>query len=173
MQLPPFDRNQSLRPAGVESVSSGANRTSSVAPVNTVLQTASATAVNSASSIEPTPSVVNLVNTETKPKPTDLVYSNMADPSKRSPEEATSPRDWTIKRPEKEKVEDPPPKPMSQLLMEHLTTMWTAGASAVQIEQAQNQLQPKINLSQPTPSLDPAKVDFTYKPNKINKFDKI
>jgi hypothetical protein len=165
MQLPSIDRNQNLRPAGVESVSAGANRVSPVAPVNP--------AVNTVPSAEPKPGVVNLVNPEPKPKPTDLVYSSMADPSKRLPEEATSPRDWTIKRPEKEKVEDPPPKPMSQVLMDHLKMMWTAGANAVQIEQAENMIQPKQNLNQTPPPVDKAKLEMTYKPSKVNKFDKI
>jgi hypothetical protein len=164
MQLPSIDRNQSLRPASVDSVSAGANRVSPVAPVNPE--------VNPLVSVESKPGVVNLVNTEPKPKPTDLVYSNMADPAKRLPEEATSPRDWTIKRAEKEKVEDPPPKPMSQLLMDHLKMMWTAGASAVQIDQAENILKPKENLNPVPPPVDPAKLDLTYKPNKVNKFDK-
>lgn len=164
MQLPSIDRNQNLRPAGVESVSAGANRANPVAPVNP--------AVNTVVPAEPKPGVVNLVNSESKPKPTDLVYSNMADPSKRLPEEATAPRDWTIKRPEKEKVEDPPPKPMSQVLMEHLKTMWTAGASAVQIDQVENTIRPKENLSQIPPPVDTNKLELTYKPSKVNKFDK-
>lgn len=165
MQLPSINRNPNLRPAGVDSVSAGANRGVPVAPVSP--------AVNTNPSSEPKPGVVNMVNPEPKPKPTDLVYSSMADPSKRLPEEATSPKDWTIKRPEKEKVEDPPPKPMSQVLMEHLKTMWTAGASAVQIEQAENILKPKENLNQVPPPVDTSKLDFTYKPEKVNKFEKI
>ena len=165
MQLPSIDRNPNLRPASVDSVSAGANRVIPVAPVNAAL--------NSGSATEPSPGVVNLVNPDPKPKAADLVYSNGPDPIRRAPEEATSPKDWTIKRPEKEKVEDPPPKPMSQLLMEHLRLMWTAGANAVQVEQVENDLTPKDILNPVQTPGDVAKLELTYKPSKVNKYENI
>ena len=165
MQLPSIDRNQNLRPASVDAVSAGANRVIPVAPVNP--------AVNVASGTETVPGVVNLVNLDPKPKEADLVYSNGSDSMRRPPEEATSPKDWTIKRAEKEKVEDPPPKPMSQLLMEHLRLMWTAGAGAVQVAQVENELTPKDILNPVQTPGDLAKLEVTYKPSKVNKFDNI
>ena len=165
MQLPSIDRNQNLRPASVDSVSAGANRVIPVAPVNS--------AVSPASGTEPVSGVVNLVNFDPKPKEADLVYSNGADSMRRAPEEATSPKDWTIKRAEKEQVEDPPPKPMSQLLMEHLRLMWTAGANAVQVEQVENDLTPKDILNPVQTPGDIAKLELTYKPNKVNKYENI
>ena len=117
--------------------------------------------------------MVNLVNADPKPKPVDLVYSNLNDAVKRNTEEATAPQDWTIKRPEKEKVEDPPPKPMSQVLMDHLKLMWTAGASAVQIAQIENELTPKDILNPVQTPGDLNKLEVTYKPSKVNKFDNI
>jgi hypothetical protein len=93
----------------------------------------------------------------------------VADPTKRTVEEMTAPQDWTIHRQAPEKVEDPPPKPLSQVLLDHLKTVWTAGASAIQIEQVKNQ------LTTPTP-LNPAdapgmlaKEALVYTPSKINK----
>jgi hypothetical protein len=165
MQLPSIDRNPNLRPASVDSVSAGANRVIPVAPVNP--------AVNTGSAPETSPGVVNLVNSDPKPKTADLLYSNLNDAVKRQPEEATAPKDWTIKRPEKEKVEDPPPTPVYQLLMDHLKQMWTAGASAVQIEQVQNQLKPNNILNPAQNPGDINKLEVTYKPTKVNKNENI
>ena len=166
MQLPSIDRNPNLRPAGVESVSAGANnRVIPVAPVNP--------AVNTTPAADNASGVVNLVNPDPKPKPADLVYSNLNDAVKRQPEEATAPKDWTIKRPEKEKVEDPPPTPVYQLLMDHLKDMWTAGASAVQIQQIENELKPKDILNPVQTPGDINKLEVTYKPAKVNKQEKI
>ena len=165
MQLPSIDRNQNLRPASVDSVSAGANRVIPVAPVNP--------AVNTGSTPENSPGVVNLVNSDPKPKTADLLYSNLNDAVKRNPEEVTAPKDWTIKRPEKEKVEEPPPPPMYQLLMDHLKQMWTAGASAVQIDQVENELKPKDIVNPVQAPGDMNKLEFTYKPSKVNKFDNI
>ena len=165
MQLPSIDRNPNLRLASVESISAGANRVIPVVPVSA--------AVNAGSATEPVQGVVNLVNSDPKPKPQDLVYSSAPDATRRNPEEVTSPKDWTIKRTEKEKVEDPPPKPMSQLLMDHLRLMWTAGASAVQIDQVENELTPKDILNPVQTPGDIAKLEVTYKPSKVNKYENI
>ena len=99
-----------------------------VAPVNPSVQ--------AHPSIEPTPGVVNLVNPalqRQQPTEGEPVYTSVADPLKNKVQEK-APHDWTIHRPTPEKVEDPPPKPLSQVLMDHLRTMWTASASAIQIE---------------------------------------
>jgi len=132
MQLPTIDRTPNLRPSGADVVSSGANRVIPVAPVNP--------AVSAHPGIQPTPSVVDMVNPALKTTEGEPVYTSVSDPGRHGSEAATAPRDWTIHRPAPEKVEDPPPKPLYQVLMEHLSRVWTASASAVQLEQVSNQL---------------------------------
>jgi hypothetical protein len=168
MQLPSIDRIPSLRPSGADLVSSGANRVIPVAPVNP--------SVSNNSPVEPTPGVVNLVNPALKPRTQQTegepVFTSVKDPVKKGTEEA-SPKDWTIRRPAPEKVENPPPKPISQVLMDHLRTMWTASASAIQIEQVKNQLTPNDPLPPNQAPGDLAKQVLTYAPAKIKKNEKI
>lgn len=93
----------------------------------------------------------------------------VAEPTQQRVEDATAPQDWTIHRQAPEKVEDPPPKPLSQVLLDHLKTVWTAGASAIQIEQVKNQLTTPTPLN---PSDAPgmlAKEALVYTPSKIQK----
>lgn len=128
--------------------------------------------VTAAPSIEPTPSVINLVNLANKPSDGEGVYTSVSDPARRGSEAATVPKDWTIHRPVPEKVEDPPPVPMAKVLMDHVKAMWTAGASAIQSEQVKNQQE----ASQPKPNAAPgvlATEVFTYSPSKINKTEKM
>jgi hypothetical protein len=161
MQLPSIERNPNLRPTGTDLVSSGALRVIPVAPVNPPVPTVKPA--------ESSPSVIDMVNPALKSAPIPPQKVEVADPSKRTLEESTAPQDWTIHRQAPEKVEDPPPKPMSQVLLDHLKTVWTAGASAIQIEQVKNQ------LTTPTP-LNPAdapgilaKEALVYTPSKIQK----
>lgn len=88
-------------------------------------------------------------------------------------EAATEPKDWTIHRPVPEKVEDPPPKPISQVLLDHLKTMWTASASAIQIEQVKIQLTPPQPLSPTEVPGQLAKEVLVYAPSKIKKTENI
>ncbi|MEO8121733.1 MAG: hypothetical protein ABI606_20720, partial [Rhodoferax sp.] len=122
-------------------------------------------------SIEPTPSVINLVNLANKPSTGEGVYASVSDPAQRGSEAATTPKDWTIHRPESEKVEDPPPVPISKLLIDHIKSLWTASASAVQVQQVKNQL----DMGQPNPNATPGVLStevLTYSPSKINKTGK-
>jgi hypothetical protein len=155
-----------MRPAGVDSASSGANRVIPVAPVNP--------SVHASPSIEPTPSVIDMVNPALKPQEAQAPYTSVSDPGKPGSEAATTPKDWTIHRPAQEKVENPPPKPISQVLMDHLKTVWTASASAIQVEQVKNQLT--------TPAAAPQAIDapgelakqvLVYAPSKIKKTENI
>jgi hypothetical protein len=161
MQLPSIERNTNLRPTGTDLVSSGALRVIPVAPVNPP--------VASVQPAESSPSAIDMVNPALKASASQVQKAEVAEPTQRRVEDATAPQDWTIHRQEPEKVEDPPPKPLSQVLMEHIKTVWTAGASAIQIEQVKNQ------LTTPTP-LNPAdapgllaKEALVYTPSKINK----
>ena len=70
--------------------------------------------------LEPTPSVVNHVNPalqaaqqQQQPNEGETTYTSVPDPVKRSASAQQSPHDWTIHRPAADKVENPPPKPIS------------------------------------------------------------
>lgn len=160
MQLPPLDRTPTLRPSGADVASMAA----SVIPV--------APSANASPSVEPTPSVVNLVNQANKPSTGEGVYISVSDPARRGSEAATAEKDWTIQRPATEKVEDPPPVPMSKLLIDHIKSLWAASAGAIQVQQVKNQL----DLSQQNPNATPgvlATEVLTYSPSKINKTENI
>jgi hypothetical protein len=140
-----------------------------VAPVNPPL--------NAVTPSEASPSVINQVGQGSNIHATSTgqsAYASASDPThRRSVEDVTSPQDWTIKRPEPEKVEDPPKPPMSQVLMDHIKLLWTASASAVQVQQeVRNQVDPlKENLMGVQGTL--AAEALTYSPSKINKTENI
>ena len=137
-----------------------------VAPVNPSVHAAITPA-------EPTPSVVNLVNQANKPSTGEAVYTSVSDPARRGSEAATSEKDWTIHRPAPEKVEDPPPVPISKVLMDHIKSLWLASASAVQVQQ---QVKNQFDTSLPNRSATPGTLSsevLTYSPSKINKTDPI
>ncbi|MDT8992575.1 hypothetical protein RQP54_17015 [Curvibacter sp. APW13] len=140
-----------------------------VAPVNPSVAVSTA-------HLEPTPSVINMVKPPAPPAdPNDPVYTNPVDPMVRSAEASKVAKDWTIHHPEQaqKKEEVPPPPPLSQVLMDHLRTVWTASASAVQIEQVSNTLtDPKhvTPLSQPG---NLAKQSTEFKPSEITKTEKL
>ena len=158
-----------MRPASADLASSGANRVIPVAPVNpsAPISPAPQAAGNSASA--GTPSVINLINPALKPNEGEPVYTSVSDPGRPGSEAATSQKDWTIHRPAPEKVENPPPKPLYQVLMEHIKQVWTAGASAIQIEQVSNQLtSPQVVPPTEVPGTL-AKEALVYQPSKIAK----
>lgn len=164
MSLPSIDRYPIVRPAA-DVAAPVVNRVISVAPVNPPVQ--------SVAPAEPSPSVINMVNPTLKTREGEPVYTQVSDPVRTAPEVATAPKDWTIRRPAPEKVEDPPPKPMSQILMDHLRVVWNASASAIHMEQAKNQLEQPLPVN---PSMAPgnlAKEVLTYEPTKIKKNEKL
>ncbi len=139
-----------------------------VAPVNPY--------VSAASPAEPSPSVINMVgkgSNSTAAQTGEGVYASVSDPARRGSEAATGSKDWTIQRPEAEKVDDPPPPPMAKVLMDHIKLLWTASASAVQVQQEiRNQVDPnKQNLTGVQGTL--AAEALTYSPTKINKTENI
>ncbi len=168
MQLPSIERIPNQRPVGADVASSGANRVIPIAPVNPP--------VSAQSSIEPTPSVVNLVNPALQQRAQAAesvpVFTSAPDPLQKKTED-TAPRDWTIHRPAPQKTENPPPKPISQVLMDHLRTMWTASASAIQIEQVKEQVTPAAPTIPTQVPGDLAKQILTYQPAKIKKTENI
>jgi cell division septation protein DedD len=154
----------------VDAVLSKAGVVIPVAPVNP--------GVEASPPLEPTPSVVNHVNPalhaqQALPNEGEANFTSVQDPVKASASTQRLSHDWTIHRPAPEKVENPPPKPISQMLMEHLKSMWTASASAVQVEQVSNQLS-RPAPTQPTQIAgDLAKQVLTYQPTRIKKNEKI
>ena len=121
---------------------------------------------------EPAPSVVNKINTADKPNVGEGVYASVSDPMRKGADAAAPPKDWTIKRPAPEKVEFPPPEPISKLLMEHLKSLWQASAAAVQVQQqVRNQSEMTPNNSNGPQGVNVEQV-LTYSPTKINKTEK-
>jgi hypothetical protein len=165
MQLPSIDKTPSVRPAGTDLASSGANRVIPVAPVNPAVRVSPA--------LEATPSVINMVKPALKPSEGELVYTSVSDPGRRGSEAATAPKDWTVHRPVTETMEVPPAKPMTQMLLDHLKTMWTASASAVQLEQVHNQLTTPPPVAPADAVGDLAKEVLVYSPSKIKKTENI
>lgn len=165
MELPPIDRTPPPRPVSVELASIP---TTKVVPVAAVNPGAAANA-----SIQPTPSVINLIGQSGKSNTGEGVYTSVSDPGRRGSEAATANKDWTIHRPKPDKVEDPPPVPLSQMLIEHVKSLWIASASAVQVQQqVKNQLEAlPLNPSAGSGAL--ATESITYSPGKINKAQNI
>jgi hypothetical protein len=168
MQIPPLDRSPNLRTVAAELASMAVAQVIPVAPVNP--------SSNAVSPAEPSPSVINMVgkgSNATATQKGEGVYASVSDPARRGSEAATISKDWTIHRPASEKVEDPPPPPMSKVLMDHIKLLWTASASAVQVQQeVRNHIDPnKQNLNAVPGTL--AAESLTYSPNKINKTENI
>ena len=165
MQSPSIDRTTHPRPVGVEAASSGATRVIPIAPVNPP--------VGAHDPIQPVPSVVDRVNPALKVPESEAVYASVSDPGRPGSEAATAPKDWTIHRPAPEKVEDPPPKPLYQVLIDHIKNVWTASASAIQLEQVSNQLTPP---AQAVPTELPgtfAKEALVYSPSHVKKTENV
>jgi hypothetical protein len=116
--------------------------------------------------------VVNLVNQANKPNDGEGVYTSVSDPVRHGAEASTPPKDWTIQRPAPEKTQDPPPEPISKILLDQIKSLWMASASAVQV---QNQVKHQQDVT-PTGISAPQGVVstevFTYSPTKIQKTQK-
>jgi hypothetical protein len=160
-----------MRPVVADAVLSKASAPIPVLPVNTVGEASPAPVVP--------PGVINHVNpalhTGTLPVSNEgePIYTSVPDPVSRSAAAKQVPHDWTIHRPAAEKVEDPPKKPISQVLMDNLKSMWTASASAVQLHQIGNQI---AKPPTPEPTQVPgelAKQVLIYQPSKIQKNEKL
>ena len=118
-----------------------------------------------------TPSVVNKISESAVQS--NKIYTPVSDPAQRGSEAATSPKDWTIQRPVPEKVEIPPPEPLSKMLLEFVQSMWRASGSVIEIAQAQNQNN-QVNQNNPAAAQgELAKEVLTYSPSKIKKNEKL
>ena len=161
MQLPSVDRQPGARPAGADLVAAHGPKVIPVPPVNPL-----ATAVVA-------PGAVNNIGDNAARNANEVVYTSVSDPARRGSEAATGSKDWTIRRPDTEKVVEPPLPPISRLLLDFLQSVWRASGGAIEIAQSQNQSLP-VNDRNPnaTPGLF-AKEDLTYTPSKIKKNEKL
>jgi hypothetical protein len=154
-----------MRPSGADLASAGASRVIPVAPVNP--------SVHLSPKPEPTPGVIDMINPQLKPFEGEPVHTSVSDPARPGSEAASTPKDWTIQRPAAQKVEDPPPKPMYQVLMDHVKSMWTASASAIQIEQVNNQMNPPEPMAPKDVPGDFAKEVLVYTHSMIKKTENV
>lgn len=167
MQLPSIDRQSGLRPAGADLSSSNGQKVIPVAPVNPPVTVNASDPSNTAGVVNKIGESASLGSTQ------GTVYQSVQDPIRRGSESAAEPNDWTIQRPEPEKVEDPPPVPMHQLLLDFIKSMWQASAMAVEVSQSQKQ---NILTNPTNPNAAPgeiAKENLTYTPSKIKKTENL
>jgi hypothetical protein len=167
MSLPSIERSSILRPAAAEAALSKASAVIPVAPVNP--------SVHASPPLVAAPGVVNLVNPALQAQSSDdaTAQSSVPDPLKNSVAAKQAPHDWTLKRAAAEKVEDPPKKPISEVLLDNLKSIWTASASAIQIEQVGNQLNRPVPTQPSQIPGDLAKQVLTYQPTRIKKNEKV
>lgn len=167
MQLPNIDRI-APRPAGTEVVAPAAVRVIPVAPVNPPAPE--------------TAGVVNDINPVVQAQAQEAAAK--ADPSRGSP---SGERDWTQRQEAAPKQEEMPPKePLSKMLMDHMTAVWSASARVVEVWLQNNAAQnPAVSQQLQAQSqainrqVDPmassgvvAKEVLTYSPTQIKKTEK-
>ena len=167
MQLPNIDRT-AIRPAGME-VAAPAPRVIPVAPVNPPAP------------VQESAGVVNDIN------PVVQAQARANEAAKADQGSQTDGKDWTQRKEAAPKVEEAPPKePLSKVLMDHMTAVWSASARVVEIwmqnnpahnpvanQQAQSQVQATNRQVDPvaTPGVI-AKEVLTYSPTQIRKTEK-
>lgn len=125
MELPPIERStaqarREMTPLAVDRASALAPARPEVTPITTT---------------EHSPGVIDSVNRGDQAGSQTWVYGNPTGLSVRSLEASIAQRDWILKRPVHEKVEDPPPIRLSKMLIDHIKALWHASASAVQVAQ--------------------------------------
>ena len=163
MQLPSVDRQPGARPAGVSLPASTGSRVLPVSPVNPPPAARSPGVVN------------NISESALQQKSGEAVFRSVPDPVQKGAQAQRPDNDWTIKRPQPQKAEDPPPEPISKRLLEFLRSMWRASGSVVEMSQPQALVQ-NVPLNQNNPQAAPgvlAKEKLTYTPSKIKKNEKL
>lgn len=167
MQLPSIDRQSGFRPAGADLASSNGQKVIPVAPVNPPVT------VNPQAS-PAQPGVVNKIGESASLGSThSAVYQSVPDPMRRGAETSADAHDWTIQHPEPEKVQDPPPVPMHQLLLDFIKSMWQASGMAIELSQVQKN-NVLVNPTNPNATAgEIAKENLTYTPSKIKKTENI
>lgn len=170
MQLPSVERQPGGRPAGADLVSSNGQRVIPVAPVNPPVATQAPEASAPPQAVA-APGVVNRIGAAAAVD--NPVYNSVPDPIRRGQEPAADPRDWTIQRPEPETVEDPPPVPLHQLLLDFIKSMWQASGLAVELAQAQKQGAPAAAPGAASAPGEIARENLTYSPSRIQKNENV
>lgn len=167
MQLPSIDRQPGLRPSGAGPVPSSGSRVVPVAPVNPPAPS------------QPLGVVSRISDSAVAANSSEAIFRSVPDPVQRGAQSERATNDWTIKRPQPQKVEEPPPEPISKRLLEFLRSMWRASGSVVELSQGEAQaLSRSLNapLNQNNPNATPgvlAKEALTYTPGKIKKNEKL
>ena len=166
-----LDRIPTARPLAVESASLATGRVVPVAPVNP--------STTGALPETPVPSVINLIRTADKPADGEGVYQSVSDPTRPGSQAAQGQSDWTIQKPKPEETKPPPEPPLYQLLIDHIKLLWTASASAVQVQQqVKDELNPNARSANPlTQAVQSAQAVqaneiLTYLPQKTPKVEK-
>jgi hypothetical protein len=137
MPVTPIDKNQAPRGYSADDAAQ-VSRVASMRPAAVVAQAPAP--ANSSQAVSP--DVVNLVGQSKKIEVGEGVYTSLSDPLRRGAEASSLSGDWAVRRPAPEKPEDPPPIPISKVLMDQFAALWAASASAVQVQlQVKNQLE--------------------------------
>ena len=137
MPITPIDKNQAPRGYSADDAAQ-VSRVASMRPAAVVAQAPAP--ANSSQAVSP--DVVNLVGQSKKIEVGEGVYTSLSDPLRRGADASSLPGDWAVRRPAPEKPEDPPPIPLSKVLMDQFAALWAASASAVQVQlQVKNQLE--------------------------------
>ena len=137
MPVTPIDKNQAPRGYSADDAAQ-VSRVASMRPAAVVAQAPAP--ANSSQAVSP--DVVNLVGQSKKIEVGEGVYTSLSDPLRRGAEASSLSGDWAVRRPAPEKPEDPPPIPISKVLMDQFAALWAASASAVQVPlQVNNQLE--------------------------------
>jgi hypothetical protein len=169
MQLPSVERSSNSRPAGADLAAPAAARVIPVAPVNPSQEVQAATGV------------VNGINPDVQ---ATASQSSTSDPLQGGSSADNTSKGWTERKATVQKPEEPPQEPISKMLLDHIHSLWTASAKAVEVWFMQNQEQVQNatrsqqlaeNRNQ-DPSAIPgvaAKEALTYAPNKIKKPENI
>jgi len=132
--------------------------------------------------VQGTASVVNDINPVVQAQANEAAR---ADPMQGASQADNAGKDWTQrKEAAASKPEEAPPKePLSKMLMEHISSVWSASARVVEIwlqnNPSQNQAANQAQLQAATRNVDPlatpgviAKEALTYSPSKIRKTEK-
>lgn len=171
MQLPTVERTPNLRPAGAEVAVPAAAKVIPVAPVNPSAQ------------VQATASVVNDINPDVLAKASaeSVNRPSASDPLQGGSKADSSSRGWTQASAKPKVAEEQPKEPLTEMLIEHVKTLWILSARAVDLltlsnqNQNPNQIQNVAQTRNQDPSAIPgalAKEVLTYSPNRVSKTGK-
>jgi len=130
-----------------------------------------------------TASVVNDINPELQARAVaeSAATPSAADPLQGGAKADASGKDWTEAAPKPQEAKEPPKEPLTQMLIDHVKTLWVLSARVVDLmsvsspKQDANQVQALAQTRNQDPSAVPgvlAKEVLTYSPSKIAKTGK-